>query len=382
MAAAVDAYYPATVALDGLVVAPHGESTATGRIELAHGAHPIPDAAGAAATQRMLALLATATPEDHVIALISGGGSALLGAPVGIALDVYQRLCTALLRSGADIRAMNVVRRRLGAAAGGRLAAAAGGARVTGLLISDVVGDDPADIASGPLIPDPSDDRAALRVLERYRIDLPEVTVRLQSGAAATAPNASDPRWQRVTNRIVVASTAALAAAQRTLQAAGWPTVLLATDVTGDALQAANWHAAVATAVLAGNGVAAPPVALISGGETTVTLPNGEEGSRGRGGRNSTFALALALALPEGAPVWALAADSDGIDGVGGHAGAWVSPTLWERVSRQEGLDALAQHDSLTLFERAELALVTGATGTNVNDLRMLLVGRPPEALT
>jgi hydroxypyruvate reductase len=382
MAAAVDAHYSTAVALTGIVVAPHGDPQLAGRIEVLHGAHPVPDAAGAAATERMLALLATATAEDHVLALVSGGGSALLGLPAGVSLAGYQRLCEALLRSGADIRAMNVVRRRLGAAAGGRLAQAAGEARVTALLVSDVVGDDPADIASGPLVADPSDDQQALAVLSRYRIEIPEVTERLLAGALHPAPPASDPRWRRVVNRVVVGSAAALAAAQRTLQASGWPTVLLAADVTGDAVQAAEWHAAVAKGVLAGGGIGTPPLALLSGGETTVVLPASGAAEWGRGGRNSTFALALALALPEGAPVWALAADSDGIDGIGGHAGAWVTPQLWQRVSRSEGRAALARHDSLGFFERAGSAFVTGATGTNVNDLRMLLVGRASEALT
>jgi glycerate 2-kinase len=382
MAAAVDAHYPHEVAVTGLVVAPHGSVAHAGRIEVAFGAHPVPDAAGAAATERMLDALAELGPHDHVLVLISGGGSALLGAPCGISLRAYRSLVTALLRSGADIREMNTVRRRLGAAAGGRLAMASRGAPVTGLLVSDVVGDDPADIASGPVVPDPGGDEAALAVLARWGIDIPEVTERLRAGALHPAPPGDDRSWERVSWRVVVGNRAALAAALRCVRSAGWPARMLASDVAGDARASGALHAAIATAVAAGEGVLDPPVALLSGGETTVSLPPAGASPSARGGRNSTFALALALALPPGAPVWALAADSDGIDGVGGHAGALVTPALWERVSRAQGEAALAAFDSAGLFERAGLALVTGPTGTNVNDIRLLLVGRPLEALT
>lgn len=382
MAAEVERHYPKSVALSGLLVAPHGAVGAGGRIELVGGGHPLPDAAGAAATLRMLALLEQAGPRDRVLALISGGGSALLGAPCGISLGAYRALVDALLRSGADIQAMNIVRRRLGAAAGGRLAMAAGEAPVTALLVSDVVGDAPADIASGPVVADPTTDEDALAVLARYRIDNPEVRARLQAGAHRPAASASDPRWQRVSWRVVAGSASALTAVRRVLEQHGWPTRTLATDVTGEAALAGALHAAIANTIVAGEGLVPAPVALISGGETTVTLTASPRGSSGRGGRNSEFALGLALALAPNAPVWALAADSDGIDGVGGHAGALVTPALWNRVSREAGRAALACHDSLTLFERAGLALVTGATGTNVNDIRVLLVGPPPEALT
>ena len=382
MAAAVDAHYPREIALGGLVVAPHGSEGCGGRIEVAFGAHPIPDAAGAAATERMLALVATAGPDDAVLVLISGGGSALLGAPCGVSLASYRLLVTALLRSGADIREMNTVRRRLGAAAGGRLAMAAQGAPVTALLVSDVVGDDPADIASGPVVPDPGGDEAALAVLARWGIDISQITERLRAGALNPAPAPEDRRWERVAWRVVVGNRAALAAAQRVLQSDGWPARWLASDVVGDARAAGTWHAAIAAAIASGAGIVDPPVALLSGGETTVALPSAGAAPTARGGRNSAFALALALALPPGAPVWALAADSDGIDGVGGHAGALVTPALWQRVGRAEGRVALAEFDSAGLFERAGHSLVTGPTGTNVNDIRLLLVGRPLEALT
>lgn len=374
MAAAVDAAYPADTALEGLVVTRHGQGgAAAGRIEVAEAAHPLPDAAGAAAAERMLALAAGAGRDDHVLVLLSGGGSALLGAPAGLTLAALREVADALLRSGADVREMNVVRRRLGRAAGGRLAARAWPAPVTALVVSDVVGDDPADVASGPTTPDPSDDAAALAVLDRYAIDAAEARARLRAGAFEPAPPADDPRWRRVRTIVVGSARVALDAAARSLRAGGWPTAILADDVEGEASAAGAWQAAVVRNVLAGRGVAAPPCAFVTGGETTVTV-RGD----GRGGRNTEFALGLALGLPDGAPVWALVADSDGIDGRGTHAGALLTPDLWRRVERGHARERLARNDSAGLLEEAGALLVTGPTGTNVNDLRLVLVGRPP----
>jgi glycerate 2-kinase len=376
MAAEVERAYPEDrVRLVGAVVTGHGQAGPGGRIAVLEAGHPVPDEAGAAATEALMALVDGAGADDHVLVLVSGGGSALLGAPAGMSLAGLQEVAAALLRSGADVREMNLVRRRLGLAAGGRLAWRARPAPVTALVVSDVVGDDPADVASGPTVPDPGDDAAALRVLDRYRIDAPEARARLAAGAEAPAPPASDPSWERVTTRVVASSRAAIDAAATALRAAGWPTTVLADDVTGEARTAGAFHAAVARSVLTGRGVATPPCAFVSGGETTVTVTGG-----GRGGRNTEFALGLALALPAGAPVWALSADSDGIDGVGGHAGAFVDPGLWQRVTRAAGHAALARNDSLALFEAAATVLRTGPTGTNVNDLRLMLVGRAEPA--
>jgi len=373
MVAEVERAYPANVALEGVVVTRQGQGRAGGRIAIEEGAHPMPDAAGAAATERMLRLVDGAGPDDHVLVLVSGGGSALLAAPAGLSLAGLQEVFAALLRSGADVREMNAVRRRLGLAAGGRLAARAWPAPVTALVVSDVVGDDPADIASGPTVPDPGDDALALGVLDRYAIAAPEARARLSAGAHAPAPHAADPGWSQVHTRVVASSRGALDAAAASLRGAGWPTFVLADDVTGEARTAGAMHAAVAVSVVAGRGGATPPCAFVSGGETTVTV-RGD----GRGGRNTEFALGMALALPDDAPVWALAADSDGIDGVGAHAGAFVTPGLWRRVSRRDALAALERNDSLAVFEAAGDALVTGPTGTNVNDLRLVLVDRPP----
>jgi len=372
MADEVERAYPPGAALGGLVVAPHGQGRPGGRIAVAEAAHPVPDAAGAEASERMLTLVDAAGPDDHVLVLVSGGGSALLGAPAGLSLEGLREVVEALLRSGADVREVDAVRRRLGLAAGGRLAARAWPAQVTALVVSDVVGDDPADVASGPTVPDPGSDRQALAILDRYGIAAFEARARLRAGAHAPAPAASDPGWSRVRTTVVASSRGALDAAAASLRAAGWPAFVLADDVTGEARVAGALHAAVARAILAGRGAASPPCAFVSGGETTVTV-RGD----GRGGRNSEFALGLALALPDDAPVWALAADSDGIDGQGSHAGALVTPELWRRVSRARARAALERNDSLGLFEAAGHALVTGPTGTNVNDLRIVLVGRP-----
>jgi glycerate 2-kinase len=373
MAAEVERTYPPGLAtVEGVVVTGRGQGGAGGRITILEAGHPLPDEGSVAATEAMLALVDGAGPDDHVIVLVSGGGSALLGAPAGLSLAGLQEVVAALLLSGADVREINVVRRRLGRAAGGRLAWRARPAPVTALVVSDVVGDDPADIASGPTVPDPTGDAAALAVLDRYAIGAPEARARLANGAEAPAPPAGDPGWGPVTTRVVASSRLALDAAANALRAAGWPTTVLADDVTGEAREAGAWHAAVARSVLTGRGVARAPCAFVSGGETTVTV-RGE----GRGGRNSEFALGLALALPDGAPVWALAADSDGIDGVGGHAGAFVGPELWSRVTRAAARAALERNDSLGVFEAAGSVLTTGPTGTNVNDLRLLLIGRP-----
>jgi hydroxypyruvate reductase len=376
--AAEEAYAARGVAVEGVVVVRRsGEDAApgadTGRaIAVVEAAHPVPDAAGAEATERLLALVDGAGADDHVLVLVSGGGSALLGAPAGLALADLQEVVAELLRSGADVAAMNVVRRRLGAAAGGRLAARAAPAVVTALVISDVVGDDPADVASGPTVPDPTTDADALAVLDRHGVAAPGARARLQAGALDPAPDARDPAWTRVRTVVVASARRSLDAAAHRLRRAGLPTALLAPDLTGEARDAGGFLAAVALGCLDGGGPLQPPCAFVSGGETTVTV-RGD----GRGGRNSEAALGLALALPEGAPVWALCADSDGIDGTGPHAGALVGPDLWRRVDRAWARAALDRNDSASVFERAGTLFVPGPTGTNVNDVRLLLVGRP-----
>ncbi|MFN2321905.1 MAG: glycerate kinase [Trueperaceae bacterium] len=379
MARAVEQAYAARGAsLTGAVVVRRGAEGAATRPDAARAiavyeaAHPVPDAAGAEATRRVLDLVDGAGAEDHVLVLVSGGGSALLGAPAGLALADLQEVVAGLLRSGADVAEMNVVRRRLGAAAGGRLAFRAAPAPVTALVVSDVVGDDPADVASGPTVPDPTGDADALAVLDRYGVDAPGARARLTAGALALAPEAGHASWSRVRTIVVASARRSLDAAARRLRRAGLPTALLAPDLTGEARDAGGFLAAVALGCLDGAGPLQPPCAFVSGGETTVTV-RGD----GRGGRNSEAALGLALALPAGAPIWALCADSDGIDGTGPHAGAFVGPDLWRRVDRAWARAALDRNDSASVFERAGALFAPGATGTNVNDVRLLLVGRP-----
>jgi hydroxypyruvate reductase len=329
----------------------------------------------------MISLLDGASEADQVIVLLSGGGSSLLGLPLGLTRPEYQELFRVLLTSGAEIGEMNVLRRRFGALAGGRLAARAAPASVTALVVSDVVGDTLHDIASGPTCPDPSSDAKVLALLQRYAPGLSMARELVAQGEPPRAPSRADPLWARVENHIVVSNSIALLAAQRVLERAGWPTLLLSAEVTGEAREAAAEHAAFVREVLSGRTPLRPPLAIISGGETTVSMPEPPSALRrtalrqtGRGGRNSEFALALALALGPEVPIWALIADSDGIDGVGGHAGAFLTPELFVRLSPREAAVALESHDSLSLFEAAKHDFVTGPTGTNVNDLRILLI--------
>ncbi|MDZ7707403.1 MAG: DUF4147 domain-containing protein [Trueperaceae bacterium] len=382
MAAAAEAHYRAVgVRVRGAVSAPHGSversDTAPTTIEVLAAGHPVPDAGSEVAGRRLLQLAAHAVADDLVLVLVSGGGSALATVPDGVTREQLAGLSRELLASGADIREMNVVRRRLDAIKGGRLAAAAHPAQVAALIVSDVVGDDPLDIASGPTVGDPGEARAALDVLDRYGVAAPAARDALRAEAEGRRdgpPRPDDPRLARCRTTIVASGSTGLAAAREVFEAAGVPTRLLSAEVVGDAREAGRRHAREAASVLEHGRLldgssCRPPVVLLSGGETTVHV-RGE----GRGGRNSTFALALALALPSGAPVHALAADSDGIDGVGGHAGAFVDPGLFERIPREEARALDASDDSYAAFERAGGLFTTGPTGTNVNDLRFVWV--------
>lgn len=372
MAAAVDGHYGSDVRLEGLVIAPDGPAAKPGRIETARASHPVPDQRGVDATARMLALVSGCGPDDHLLVLISGGGSALLCAPQGVTLAEKIELTNELLRSGADISEMNAVRKHLSKVKGGRLAAAASRTPVTALVLSDVVGDDLSTIASGPTAPDPSTYQDALAVLERYSIAAPAARAVLQQGARGERPETPKPGADslgRVSTRLVGSNQRSLEAAASVLSRQGYPSHLLSNSITGEAREAAGVIAAVARQILAHRQPFEPPCALVSGGETTVTV----RGS-GRGGRNSEFALALALALPPGSPVAALAADSDGIDGSEDNAGAIVTPGLLERFDRRRARALLDSNDSYTFFAESEHLLATGPTGTNVNDLRVLLI--------
>jgi hydroxypyruvate reductase len=381
MALALEQAWPTDAPLSGLVVTRYGYVPSKWhaqprRIELVEAAHPVPDAAGEAAARRMLALAANLTADDLVIALMSGGGSALLALPAaGLTLADKQRINRELLMSGATIAEMNCVRKHLSAIKGGRLAAACAPAPVLTLLISDVPGDDPAVIASGPTVPDPTTCADALAILDRYRIDIPEaVRAALHSGALET-PKPGDPVFAR--NRV-----ARIATPRQMLQAAadacaqvGLPAHILADDMEGESRDIALAHAALARSVARHGTPFARPCVLLSGGETTVTVAKGS--TPGKGGRGTEFLLALALALDGEPNVFALAGDTDGIDGSEDNAGAWIAPDTLHRA-RAAGLKPRAMldgHDAYTLFAATGDLLVTGPTYTNVNDFRAVLIG-------
>jgi glycerate-2-kinase len=373
MAAAVEEAWN-HVPLTGLVVTRAGQAVPTKRIAVAEASHPVPDAAGEAAARRILSLVSGLTEQDLVLALISGGGSALLSLPApGLTLADMQAVNRALLASGATIHEMNCVRKHLSAIAGGRLAAAAFPARVVALAISDVPGDDPAVIASGPTVPDPSTFAEARAILARYRIAPPEAVAAHLARAAEETPKPGDPRLARQEFRLIATPAMALSAAAR---AASLPAMILGDAIEGEAREVGRVLAGIARSVALHGEPARPPLLLLSGGETVVTI---RDGAPGRGGRNSECLLGFALALERagGAPIHALMADTDGVDGAGPNAGAWCGPgTL--AAARAAGVDpaaALARHDSAAVFAAAGTLIETGPTLTNVNDFRAVLVG-------
>jgi glycerate 2-kinase len=375
MAAAVEtAYERAGIPVEGVVVTRYGHGAPTRHVRVLEAAHPVPDAAGVRASAEVLAAVRGAGPDDHVIAVLSGGGSALLCAPTtGITLGDKRALTDALLRSGATIGEMNTVRRHLSDVKGGRLAAAAAPAPMTALVISDVVGDDLAAIASGVSVPDPTTFADALAVLDRYAIDVQAARRVLEEGAAGEreeTPKPGDPRLARGRTVLVASNQASLEAAASSLAAAGFDTAILSSTIVGEAREVGALHGAIALQALRFGQPLRPPCAFVTGGETTVTVRGA-----GRGGRNAEGALALALSLPADADVWALFADTDGIDGSEDHAGAFVTPDLLRTFDRAAARRALDENDSYAFFHAAGHLLVTGPTRTNVNDLRIVLVG-------
>ncbi len=361
--------------LEGLVVTRYGHAVPCDRIEIVEAAHPVPDEAGRAAAARILEIARSAGPDDLVLCLISGGGSSLLALPAeGIPFADKQAVNAALLRSGADIAEMNTVRRHLSAIKGGRLAAAAFPARVVSLVISDVPGDDPAAIASGPTVADPTTFADAAAILARYGIDAPAAVAAHLAAAAEETPKPGDPRLATAGTAVVAAPRMSLEAAAAVARAAGVAPLILGDALEGEAAEVGKVMAGIARAAAGIGHPLAPPCVLLSGGETTVTVRG-----TGRGGRNVEFLLALAVAL-NGAPgIWALAGDTDGIDGGGPAAGAVVTPDSLARA-RALGLDpraSLADNDAHALFEALGDAVVTGPTLTNVNDFRAILVTGP-----
>lgn len=370
MARAFEAAWPGEIS--GLVVTRYGYAEQCQRIEIVEAAHPVPDEAGALATQRLLELVSGLGEDDLVVALISGGGSSLLPAPApGLDLHDEQAINRALLASGAPIGVMNLIRNQFSLIKGGRLAAAAAPARVATLVVSDVPGDDPALVASGPTLPLSGGRAEARRLAALYRLDLPEAAQHLLDSNENLPPEPSDPVFGR--NSVVTIASAALSleAAAELARQDGLETAILSDSIEGEARDVAQVHAALAREIAMRNRPFKKPVVLLSGGETTVTLRG-----KGRGGRNGEFLLSLAIALDGVAGVSALAGDTDGIDGSEDNAGAFVDGSTARRM-REAGIDpqaALANNDAYTAFEAIGDLFVTGPTGTNVNDFRAIVI--------
>jgi glycerate 2-kinase len=358
--------------IEGLVVTRYGHAVPCARVEVVEAAHPVPDAAGRAAARRILEYALRASEGDLVLCLISGGASALLALPAdGLSLEDKQAVNRALLASGADITQMNAVRKHLSAIKGGRLAAAAHPASVVSLLISDVPGDDPAVIGSGPTVPDPSTFADARAILRQYGIDPPERVRDHLAAARDETPKPGDPRLAGAKTIIVARPQASLEAAAARAREGGITPVILGDALEGEAREVAKVLAGIALQVRRHGQPAPAPCVLLSGGETTVTV----RGS-GRGGRNAEFLLALAVHLNGAAGISALAADTDGIDGSEDNAGAIVTPDTLART-RAQGLDAkamLADNDGYGFFAALGDLVTTGATLTNVNDFRAILI--------
>ncbi|MCB9944352.1 MAG: glycerate kinase [Geminicoccaceae bacterium] len=358
--------------LEGLVITRYDHAVACDRIEIVEAAHPVPDEAGRAAAERMMRLVSDLGPDDLVIALISGGGSSLSALPApGLTLADKQEVNRALLRSGANIGEMNCVRKHLSAIKGGKLAAAIAPARLVTLMISDVPGDDPAVIASGPTVPDPTTRHEALAILDRYGIAIaPHLRAHLENDDCET-PKPGDEVFSLVDNRMIATPQASLEAAAAVAGANGYSTHILGDSIEGEARDVAKVMAGIVKQVRKRGQPFAAPCVLLSGGECTVTVRG-----TGRGGRNVEFLNALAIEL-DGVPgVHALAADTDGIDGAADVAGAVIGP---DTLGRAEGLGinartALANNDGHGFFEALGDQLVTGPTLTNVNDFRAILI--------
>ena len=375
MARAVEDHWTgAPEALQGLVVTRYGHAVPCARVRIVEAAHPVPDLAGHAAAESMLALLRGLTADDFVLCLISGGGSALLPLPLpGIGLATKQALNQALLRSGATIAEINTVRRHLSAIKGGRLAAACHPARLRTLLISDVPGDDPALIASGPTVADPSTCADALAVLQRHAIEMPLAVRRLLEDGRGESVKPGDPRLARADTRVIATPQQALQAAAAVARQAGYQPLVLGDAIEGEARELGTVLAGITHQVLRHGQPVQPPCVLLSGGETTVTVRGA-----GRGGRNVECLLSLAIGLDGAAGVHALMADTDGVDGREDIAGALLGPHTLARA-RAAGLDAraaLADNDGHGFFGALGDAVVTGPTLTNVNDFRAVLIGR------
>lgn len=382
MARAVETHWPEEAPLSGIVLTRYGHGLPLERIQVIEAGHPLPDESGEQGARAILAEVKKLGNEDFLLCLLSGGGSSLLSLPIaGITLDDLRDVTTQLLRSGATIQEINTVRKHLSAIAGGRLAASSR-AGVLALIISDVTGDDPTHIASGPCAPDPTTFFDALAILEYYRIHVPAAVMEtLHAGARGNiseTPKPGDALFDQVENRVIATAHASLATAAEYFRAQGIPAVVLSDSITGEAREAAKVFAAMAKEVRKHGQPWKPPVALISGGETTVALrENGQRNKEtGRGGRNTEFLLSLAIELKGVANIHALACDTDGIDGTENNAGALITPDSLQRAAKQHmnASSLLAGNNAYTFFEALDDLVTTGPTRTNVNDYRAILI--------
>ncbi len=358
--------------LGGVVVTRYGHGAPTRQVEVIEAGHPVPDDASQAAARRMLAAVRGLGPDDMVLCLMSGGGSALMSLPAaGITLQQKRDINQALLRSGAPIGDINIVRKHLSAIKGGRLALACGQARVVTLVLSDVPGDDPAVVASGPTLPDASTAQDALRILQRYGIAIPPAVREVLEDPAQETPKPGDPRLAHHSVAVIATARQALQAAADAARAEGLRPLVLSDRLEGEARTVAVAHAALVQGVIEHGSPLRPPCVILSGGETTVTVRG-----TGRGGRNAEYLLALAIALQGTPGVHAMACDTDGIDGTEDNAGAMLGPESLQRAAAL-GLDARAlldNNDGYGFFSALGDLVVTGPTRTNVNDFRAILV--------
>jgi hydroxypyruvate reductase len=370
MAAAVEANWHGGP-LEGLVVTRYEHGAPTKQIEVIEASHPVPDAAGREAAKRILQKVQGLTADDLVLALISGGGSALMALPAeGVTLEEKQAVNKALLKSGANISEMNCVRKHLSAIKGGRLARAAAPARVVALMISDVPNDDLSVIASGPTVPDPTTRQDALAVIAKYKIDAPAAVLKHLSSAECETPKPGDAIFERVQNILIATPQGSLDAAAAVAKQAGYTPCILG-DLEGESRDVALVHAGIAKQIALHGQPFQPPVAIISGGETTVTVRG-----NGKGGRDAEFLLGLTLALEGFGGISAIACDTDGIDGVETNAGAMMAADSFARAQKA-GVDLkglFANNDAFSAFEALGDLVITGPTRTNVNDFRAILV--------
>ncbi len=375
MALAVEQHWPAAAPLDGLAITRYRHGLLTNRIQVIEAGHPVPDESGERAAREILRRTKALGANDLLLALVSGGGSSLLSLPVeGIGMDELKATTQELLRCGAPIQDMNTVRKHISSIQGGRLAAACR-ARVLALIISDVTGDDPTHIGSGPCAPDPSTYQDAEDIIARYGVKAPAPVVahlrRGASGEISETPKPGDKLFQRVENRVIATAQGSLQAAADYFRANGITPVVLGDSVTGEACEVAKVYAALVRQIRGHGEPFKPPLALISGGECTVTVRG-----NGRGGRCSEFLLSLALELDAMPAAYALACDTDGIDGSEDNAGAVLAPDSLARAAGNGILakKLLANNDGYSFFEALNDLVVTGPTRTNVNDFRAILV--------